>query len=137
MTTYMYPTQIIITNMLIAGTADSMCYNYYCVTYCCTIDFNNLRLSLLFVKIIEQRNFVTGPYTAYSFFPRLPLGWSSYICIYCECSYYTGQWKCLGIKPAVCLALSTVLSFPTTLSNFMRCLFLVLLLIGASLIVRL
>ena len=32
-----YPTQIIITNMLIAGTADSMCYNYYRVTYCCTI----------------------------------------------------------------------------------------------------
>ena len=55
-------TQIIMTNMLNAGTAEFLSYNYYRVTYRCAIDCNNLRLSLLFVETIKQSNFVTEPY---------------------------------------------------------------------------
>ena len=55
-------TQIIMTNMLNAGTAEFLSYNYYRGTYCCAIDCKNLRLSLLFVETIKQNNFVTEPY---------------------------------------------------------------------------
>ena len=51
--------------------------------------------------------------TAYSFIPRLhSLAWSSYICIYYECSC-TGHWR----NSTRCMPrLSTVCGFPTALS---------------------